>query len=66
VGKVAVTKENRLQWGDYGDVGFALPKATMMTISLMGQERQDEMMLSEKGWMGRWVLVGVVMRAMVA
>jgi len=48
-----VTKEKRMQLGDDGNVGFALPKATMMTISLMGQERQGEMLLSEMGWMGR-------------
>ena len=39
VGKAAVTKENRMQLGDDGDDGFALAKATMMMIGLMGQER---------------------------
>lgn len=38
----------------------------MMMISLMGQERQDEMTLSEKGRMEQWGLVGAVTRGMVA
>jgi hypothetical protein len=66
VGKIAVTKENRMQLGDDGDVGFALPKTTMMMIGLMGQARQDEMLLSEKGWMGQWGLVGAVTQGMVS
>lgn len=66
VGKAAVTKENRMQLGDDGDDGFALAKATMMMIGLMGQERQDETLLSEKGWMGRWGLVGAVTQEMVS
>lgn len=66
VGKTAVTKENRTQLGDDGDVGFALPKATMMMMGLMGQARQDEMLLSEKGWMGQWGLVGAVTQGMVS
>lgn len=51
-----MTKENRMQLvdDDDGNVGFALPKATLMTMTgLMGQERQHEMMFSEKGWKAR-------------